>query len=183
MKRYIALTIVVSLISLVAFGATPTADFNVGTWVAEDSGIIVHDVQQQPVNSASSWSSLRAVGTSTDPVWLVLDNEGGEHGASRNLSVSVKTNQAGTYTLRATAGAMTSTENSAKVGFSVKVGQVTTNVLKSDTAKLINFTTVSVTSGMTYKTQNFSVTINETDYASAIAGQYTSTWTIELATT
>lgn len=185
MKRFIALIIVVSIISLAAFGTNPSAEFTVGTFVDEVAGVIVHDNDTIPgvtyPTDHSSWISLSPVGTTVDPVWLVQDQGGVSQGSFRVLAVSVRTNQAGDYTLKATAGPMvTPPPLTGAVGYKVKVGQTETAIGKTDQPKTIDLMTVNVASGLVYKTQEFRVEINDTDYQNAISGNYSSTWTIEL---
>jgi hypothetical protein len=186
MKRIATLLLLLTLIASLSYSASlADAELNLGVNIDAVFGLIVHDSKaSQPSitypTNPTQWTNLNSVGTSTNPIWLAYDDEGGSQDHNRKLAVSAKTNVSNSYVVTATAAPLAVSGSSSKMGYTVTVNQTTTTVAKSDNTKSINLMTISNATDLTFQTQEFTVALIEDDLTKAGSGLYRTTWTIEI---
>jgi hypothetical protein len=180
-KRILSTALILMILVGLSANNPPQTTFTIGTFIGELAGLIVHDVTQSDPSSIDDWASLNPIGTSGDPVWLGTDSEGGNQPSYRNVALSVMINTAGNYTVESTMGPMTS-PNGGKIGYTVALNGVQNpiEIESGDPSGTFTMLSISDVTGLTFTTQKFTVTMDADDSESAIAGTYSSTWTINL---
>ncbi len=171
-KVLIILTAILITGVLFAVDIVDSTDFYMSTTIEEKGAVKIGD-KGKTSNSVSTFNSIDSVGTSDDPILFDDDRLEAE------FTVYTMINKQGSYSVGVKASPLSATGVSTKINYTVAYGTSSTETVNSDNK---TFTILSGTNsgGLIFPKQDFKITLDNTTYTNASAGEYSTSWTIEL---
>ncbi len=180
--------LILVILLMITFGVWATTDasstLKISTSVEDKFGLVIH-TEDDPVDYSDFMGlGSNAVGTTDDPV--SFDDTDINNESERVLTVSAMTNKTSGYEIGVIANPLSAQGVSTKIGYTVRIlgtPDTVVSVSDSDSNKTFNLKEFNAPGGLFIISQKFGITIDQEGWENAGAGDYSTTWTVNLTTT